>query len=139
MSGSLSYLTEYLPRVLGVPSFLMPVEPEPAGAEVSFEASACKILFLIEQPLSAAALDIFQKMTIAMKLGESDYRLELGSFKSSESISREWTVAFMETPTLPSQASWTHTISPEVLVKQPELKRKVWQDLQSVMKSVKID
>lgn len=138
MSGTHTYLSEYLPQVLGVSSFLNPYQVQAETDEN--QIIRCRVLFRTDKPLSAAGLDLFQKMATAMKLAESDFCLEQGSESSGRLIQADWTVHFVSS-TAPQDAprpSWTQTLSPEVLVHQPELKRKVWQDLQLVMKNLKI-
>jgi hypothetical protein len=125
------YLSEYINQVLGVQSFLQSLEP-------AFESSQTpKLLFLVDAPLSKPAQELFGKMVQAMKLENTDFRLEVGPVSVESETQPMWTISFSERFSPQGKGGWTQTLSPEILLHQPEHKRRVWQDLQAVMKALK--
>lgn len=115
----------YLEEVLGLRYLIRP----------PVKAVPPKVIFLIRHAFTDPAGELFLKMTEAMKLKPGEFLV----------FERDLPEALKACPTVvhffaldDAPKHWFEIESPEILLSQPELKKKAWSDLQKVMKQISI-
>jgi hypothetical protein len=133
MSSLAPGLSTYLTEVLGISRFGV------SGRR------KLKVIFVTDSAFSAEAKELFLKMTVAMKLAATEFVLCEGEVAAD--LSAQYIVFFstavgaIKQPPSDVYAGISHlqTDSPELLLKNSELKKKVWSDLQKVMREISIE
>lgn len=113
---------DYVTEVLGIRSILQ--APETRGA--------APLLILVEDfsAYSSEEKDLLAKMISALKLDPKILRV---SEESTGETGDKFTLYFQDKPGAENSAEKMFTYSPRVLLREPSLKKKAWDDLQKVI------
>jgi hypothetical protein len=117
----------YLSQVLGMQGMILPANEVEAASKLK----SVRVVFYNDQNLTAPASELLVKMIEAMKLAPSDVRL---AFAINEIGDTQYVVNFTEKMLPNLKCPQILTQSPESLIHQPANKKKVWVDLQKVMR-----
>ena len=126
-------MLDYLKNVLGIESFIFrSAAPQPAPL----------LLIVHDQDLGLESAELLGKMIEAMKLPQDSYQVlaEIDLINQNQAPLCILNFCSNKSPQILEQFPQTivfSTDSPAVIIKNPQIKKKVWQDLQLVMKFLK--
>lgn len=140
-------MIRYLNDVLGVKQILLPILSNSSNEAEQVSVESLKVLFVCAEKYSSEAQDLFNKMIAAMKLENNQIELINCRQKSLidfeiEILSCQAVVFFTE-----EALEWkqlvqaksvfnVQTFGPEYLLKNPQFKKRTWEQLQTVMAAI---
>jgi hypothetical protein len=130
-AGVLREYFDYLSRVLGVRSILIP------NAQTSSDLK--KVLYIDQSPWTSEQSELFGKMRKAMAISDHEYDVVYRSERSEDELKLKannymCVIEFSQERQVNESHAWYKTYGPVQLLNDSSLKKAAWADLQLIMK-----